>query len=260
MNDLQHTDIPKSSHNRAEIVLAPLLFLSSIITAFALAWVILAPVDFLYSVWHDHGGIKEGIEKYGPKNRYKSGFEQTSREQRLEMFHEINLAIHLSGKGLADISYETQGSQGVQRLLREPEVVHLQDVAHLINTLAWIAGGNFLFLAAIVWYALRSNRSAFAFKRQLFGLGSLVVATIVVLVAFGPSQVFNQLHIWVFPAENQWFFYYQESLMSTMMLAPQLFAWIGGTLAVVAVVFYVLWIVGMNYYIAASESKKQEKR
>jgi hypothetical protein len=51
------------------------------------------------------------------------------------------------------------------------------------------------------------------------------------LLIAGPTQVFYQFHLWIFPADHQWFFYWQDSLMSTLMKAPVLF---GGIAAVIA--------------------------
>ena len=54
--------------------------------------------------------------------------------------------------------------------------------------------------------------------------------------------MFYQFHIWLFPADHEWFFYWQDSLMSTLMKAPVLFGGIavvlvGGTL-VLTPLFY----------------------
>jgi hypothetical protein len=48
------------------------------------------------------------------------------------------------------------------------------------------------------------------------------------------------MHVWVFPADHQWFFYYQDSLMSTLMKAPYLFGYIAVALVALATVFLAL--------------------
>ena len=53
------------------------------------------------------------------------------------------------------------------------------------------------------------------------------------LVIVGPKKLFYAFHIWVFPVEHQWFFYWEQSLMSTLMKAPDLF----GGIAVALVMF-----------------------
>ena len=218
------------------------LFYSAItlLLAFSLAWLVLMKMDFLYGIWHDHGGIKEGIEKYGPQNRFKRGFADTTRAHRLELFSEINTAVHRGGEGLEQIYYTSPVNAEPQTLLRVPEVVHLEDVAHLIDLLKPLP------LIALFCWLLWWGASIYwswptpSLRGQLAVLIALLLLAALILAAIGPEQVFNTLHIWVFPKEHQWFFYYQESLMSTMMLAPVLFGWIAASLVLVALAFYLL--------------------
>lgn len=211
---------------RFKSVFAVLFAVHSLLFALALGWCLLASVQFGYGFWHDHTGIKEAIEKYGPQNKYKQGFEHTTKEQRVALFSQINIAIHNSGDGLADITYETKSSGGPQQLLREPEVVHLQDVANLIDFFFIPLVYSLLAWPPIVLLAIKREWAP-RVKGQLLTLLGLGVGLSLILVLVGPEKVFNQLHIWVFPDEHQWFFYYQDSLMSTMMFAPNLFGWIG---------------------------------
>lgn len=211
---------------------------SSLILALSITWVLLAQAQFFYGVWHDIGGIKEGIAAYGPKNKYKEGFADTTRSQRIALFAEINQAIHHHGNGLSTIHYQTPTSNGDQYLLREPEVIHLRDVANLIDIMRWV-----VLLNAIVWLVLvvvtfKARKSYFGLKKQLPPMAFTLAVMVGILCLFGPEAVFNQLHIWVFPDDHAWFFYYQESLMSTMMLAPVLFGWIAATWLILAVMFF----------------------
>lgn len=208
--------------------------------ALSLAWGLMAKCDFFYSVWHDVGGIKEGIEKYGPTNRYKQGFADTTRKQRLQVFHEITIAIHNNGEGLRDIYYQSPTSIGEQQLLREPEVIHLQDVAKLLGVLMWLVLAVLILWPLMGYTYYRKFRCLPALNHQLFGLGGLLMLLAIILIAFGPEAVFNTLHIWVFPSDHAWFFYYQDSLMSTMMLAPVLFAWIAAAWVVISIAIFVL--------------------
>jgi uncharacterized membrane protein len=76
---------------------------------------------------------------------------------------------------------------------------------------------------------------------RLLGASLLATAAAVVAVlAIGARQVFYWLHELVFPPDHPWFFYYQDSLMSTMMKAPYLF----GAIAVV------LLLLGLAIYAA----------
>jgi uncharacterized membrane protein len=59
------------------------------------------------------------------------------------------------------------------------------------------------------------------------------------LLTVGFREVFYAFHEAIFPPDHQWFFYYQDSLMSTMMKAPFLFGYIAAALVALALVY--LW-------------------
>jgi hypothetical protein len=50
--------------------------------------------------------------------------------------------------------------------------------------------------------------------------------------------VFYALHDWIFPPDRPWFFYYQDSLLTTMMKAPDLFGAIAAEILAVALLLY----------------------
>jgi hypothetical protein len=56
----------------------------------------------------------------------------------------------------------------------------------------------------------------------LVPLAAIATATLLI----GPVKAFYWLHTLVFPPGHEWFFYYEDSLMSTMMKAPDLFGYI----------------------------------
>ena len=89
---------------------------------------------------------------------------------------------------------------------------------------------------------LRNRQQLPSVKQLLAGLLGLGVVVVAVLV-LGAEKVFYQFHVWIFPAGHQWFFYYEESLMSMMMKAPDLFGYIAIMLVVLAVIIQVglLW-------------------
>jgi len=70
----------------------------------------------------------------------------------------------------------------------------------------------------------------------IFAVLMVSLASAVFIV--GPKDVFYQMHIWVFPDNHQWFFYYQDSLMSTMMKAPDLFAGIAAQIVLLALLLF----------------------
>jgi uncharacterized membrane protein len=127
-------------------------------------------------------------------------------------------------------------------------VQHLRDVAHLIDSGRWA-----LAVAFLVWLPLAAGvarRPPPDWRRPALVAVTPLLAMVVWLLVSGPEAVFYQFHIWLFPADHEWFFYWQDSLMSTLMKAPVLFGGIavvlvGGTL-VLTPLFYRggLWLIG----------------
>lgn len=216
-------------------VLWPLFFLCHWLVSGFVAWHLLAQVDFAYPQAYQALDINAHIDTYGPQNRYKDDFAHTDKEQHLSLFHQINQAIHQNPDSLAEITYTPASGQTVT-LLRPPEVIHLQDVARLIDGV-YIAGWASLcvFIAATVM--LRWQKAPLPRPQNviLTFTGAIALGALVVFAA-GPKKVFYLLHTWVFPPEHPWFFYYQDSLMTTLMKAPDLFGFI-------AVLLLVLWTV-----------------
>lgn len=211
---------------------------SGLVVAFGLAWLVLAKLNFSYGVWHDYGGIGEAIDKYGPQNRYKQGFHLTSRDQRIELFHQINRAINNGGEGLRQITYKLPDSKP-QSLLREPEVVHLQDVANLVDV-----GRNFGLVVLFIWlmawlYFYWIKKPPPSLALQFLSIAAIIFVVGLIVLIIGPVEVFYQLHIWAFPDGHEWFFYYQDSLMSTMMHAPALFGFIAVEWLLLALMFFI---------------------
>lgn len=245
-------------NSKANILFSSVYGLNLFFVSLAVAWAVMFNFDFFYATWHDHGGIKEGIEEFAPQNRYKKGFEGTTRLQRVEIFHQINLAVHRGGEGLASITYQSPVSQGKQVLLREAEVIHLQDVARLIE--AFIVPVILIFLmwpASAIYYHKKSKHLP-SLPHQAIGFVGLLLAVGLCLLFFGSETVFNTLHIWIFPKDHEWFFYYQDSLMSTMMFAPLLFAWIAGAWVVLSVSIYFLINILLAKFCLLREARKRQ--
>jgi hypothetical protein len=220
-----------------------LLLPAAALASLWLAWRCLAMVDFLYPVFYEALDIHGHIQEFGPQNRYKSGFEDTTREERFRLFGAVVDAIHASGEGLEELSYHAPDGRAVDRLFRAPEVGHLHDVARLVGRIApvgWLA---------VAWVGLhlaliRVRRWRVPPLGRLLGASLLATAagTVAVLLA-GPRKLFQWFHEVAFPPDHPWFFYYQDSLMSTFMKAPDLFGAIAVALVALGLVFYaaVLW-------------------
>lgn len=221
-------------------VITFLYTLSSIFVALGISWAILIKANFFYSYWHEYGGIKETIEYFAPKNQHISGFELTTKEQRSNAFKEINYAVHFSSKNLKDIAFTTK-NKVPQLLLHKREIIHLQDVSNIINILFFLIIIFFLFWCLILIQIMKTDYPLPSIKNQaLIITASLVVLSLIIII-IGATDVFYWLHEVIFPQNNQWFFYYEDSLMSTLMSAPDLFGWIALEWLVLFVVcFYIL--------------------
>ncbi|MGB5249518.1 MAG: DUF1461 domain-containing protein [Gammaproteobacteria bacterium] len=213
-----------------------------------LAWRILAMADYLYPILYEPAGIGAHIDRFGPENRFRQGFEKTSREERQRLFSEIGQAIRMHGEGLESLSYHDAEGNKLGALLRPPEIVHLQDVARLVGRLE-TAGAAALFLLALQLVMLRRQRRSLpALSRMLMLTAAGVLLGALAILVIGPVKVFYALHHWVFPAEHQWFFFYQDSLMSTMMKAPDFFGYVAAALLSLAVLLLCVMLSAASRY------------
>jgi len=225
--------------------------LFGLISAFLFSWIVLAQVDFGYSGLYEVMDIKAHVKKFGPQNRFRRHFHLTTKDEHERLFSAINDAIHNDGKGLDKLAYHTPKGQKLNTLLRVPEVVHLKDVANLVNVFFWIGGLAFLlWLAATAYFFIKRIELPSVKIQSISILALCAVATVVTLI-IGPVTVFYAFHEWLFPENHQWFFYYQESLMTILMKAPFLFGYIAILLVVLALIVF----VGVNWMLARVERR-----
>lgn len=234
------------SHNNklitwpGNIVLVASVFYISMLAA----WFTLSAANFFYPLLHDMIGIQQTIEEYAPKNVYKKSFDATTPEQRSELFRHIVSAINNRGTGLDEIHYRDAQGNVIGRLLREPEIIHLQDVARLLAGLrqgAWIAGAALLVIFTI--YRLKGCNTPKPVK-LLTGTAVGVLAAALLVTLFDAKETFYHWHTIIFPQGHQWFFYYEESLMTMLMKAPDIFAWLAALLLTATlVIFYLLTLL-----------------
>jgi hypothetical protein len=215
-----------------------LLLPAAALASLWLAWVSLAMVDFLYPAWYRALDIHGHIERYAPQNRYREGFEQTTPVERKRIFGEVVDAIHDDGRGLADIRYHDSLGRDLGPVFHEAEIVHLQDVARLVSLLLPVGALAFGWTLVHLGLIRRFGWPVPSLARVVVATLATVAVGLAVLLGVGFRKVFYALHEAVFPPGHQWFFYYQDSLMSTMMKAPWLFAAIGAVLLAAAVLFY----------------------
>lgn len=210
-----------------------LFYLCQMLALALLAWHLLAQWSFAYRIGYQWVGIDKTIAQYAPLNRYRKDFEFTSAQEHWRLFAEITEAVQSGGKGLEQITYTLRNGQP-ETLMHAAEIVHLQDVAHLIDGFYRVGSVGWLVWLALLVVVYRRRLPLPAPRRVMQGwLAGVALLTMMVLLA-GPQKVFYWLHTQVFPPGHQWFFYYQDSLMTTLMKAPDIFAFI-------AVLLVLLW-------------------
>jgi hypothetical protein len=213
-----------TTQRRYRSLLWAILLLSALPASLLAGWQLLVSTDFLYPLWYQVIGIDRTIAEYGPKNRYRDHFELTTREERTRLFAAIVAGIHDGGQGLETLAYHDARGKAVAPLLRPPEITHLRDVARLVDGMYRLGiGAAMLWLVALVWlWRLRLPPPPLG--RYFAGLGLVAVLSMLAVIAIGTKKAFYTAHTLIFPAGHQWFFYYEESLMTMLMKAPDLFA------------------------------------
>jgi len=217
------------------------------------SWHLLAQVNFAYPLGYKLLHLENHIAEYAPLNRYKSGFEQTTEEEHWRLFGDITDGIQHHGNNLDKIYYQTTDGQKTQ-LLHEAELIHLHDVAHLIDTFYQVGIVCMILWAALLAVAYRQKIPVPSIKKILLGFLSGIVVLSLLVIAIGAKDVFYWFHVKIFPDNHQWFFYYQDSLMTTLMKAPDIFAFIALLLLCVWVLLWCgsLWLMATYFSRTAS--------
>jgi hypothetical protein len=215
-----------------------------------LSWQAFSLVDFGYSALYPLLNVPEMSKKYPPSNPdiNKRMFIFTEKSEHERLFGEIAHSINNKGVGLEDIKFQIPQTEQTFTLLNDEEILHLQDVA---NVVTWFKLSSYFFicLAVLSFILMIKNRVTPVRLRYAipFTFG-FIGAAVVAILLIGAKPVFYFLHEIVFK-ENKWFFFYQESLMTVVMHAPDIFAWISGILVVMALVFYCfLLFISRNAY------------
>lgn len=223
----------------------PLFFTCQLIALAWVSWHLLAQFHFTYPVGYQLLGLDKHIAEFAPLNRYKEDFEFTTTEDHWRLFGEISDAVQESGKGLREISYRL-GNGETTALMHEAEVIHLQDVANLIDVFYLTGTLCLLIWLGLIAYAHWKKLALPAIKKILLGFlaGFSAIAAIVFII--GPTAVFYWFHVQVFPDGHQWFFYYQDSLMTTLMKAPDIFAFIAALLFLLLIALWCASLYGIN--------------
>ena len=242
----------------------PLVFLGQLLATSLLAWHLLAQIDFAYPTGYKLLDMDKHIAEFAPLNRHIHGFQFTQPKDHWELFAQITDSVQHSGKGLAEISFSLPNNTKIP-LMHTAEIIHLQDVSNLINKF-YIAGSVGALLWIIFFWIAYCQTLAFPSTRNIvlgFCGGIFIVTSIILSV--GATKVFYWFHTKVFPDGHQWFFYYEDSLMTTLMKAPDIFAFIASLLLITLIILWGLSTFGMarllrNNVVAKVDVKMEDKK
>lgn len=201
------------------------LTVSLLITCVYMSWQILSQVNFLYGSIYQHNKLEAHINEFAPLNRNnKESFARTTNEERIRVFNDIAYEINSGGKGLSKISYTYPGSEAPTIFLIDEEKDHLLDVANLVGKLKPIGAAVATLLIifyGVCWYYKFSQyrylwRPAGVIS-SLLKILSITALLVGVTYLIGPQKTFYLLHEWAFSDKAQWYFYFEDSLMTTLM-------------------------------------------
>lgn len=206
----------------------------------------MAQVHFAYPLGYQLLNLQSHISEFAPLNRHKEDFEFVTKEDHWRLFGEISDAIQNKGKGLADIQYKLSNDQ-LTSLMHQDEIIHLQDVANLVDNFYKL---GYLSLAVwiVCWLIItRKKHQPPSSKKVISSFIGLILLSSIIVMLIGAKEVFYWLHVQVFPDDHQWFFYYQDSLMTTLMKAPDIFAFIVIFLMSLLIALWGFCTYGLNY-------------
>lgn len=226
----------------------PLFFTCQLLALALLSWHLLAQFHFGYPAGYQLLDLDKHIAEFAPLNRHKDDFEFTSAQEHWRLFGEISDAVQNSGAGLADISYRLKNGE-LTALMYAAEVIHLQDVANLIDGFYYLGTSALMLWFGLIALARQQQLRLPSLKKVLAGFCAGLASIGLLVLAIGPKAVFYWLHEQVFPEGHQWFFYYQDSLMTTLMKAPDIFAFITVLLIVLFIALWCASLYGINRWL-----------
>ncbi|WP_231370158.1 DUF1461 domain-containing protein [Thioalkalivibrio sp. ALE16] len=222
---------------------------ASLIASWFLTWKLLAAVGFAYPLWYDLLAIDETIATYAPHNEMRPGFERTERSDHERLFAAMADAIQKDPEAarstLESLTYPVPGMNPDPVLLTEPEIQHLVDVAVLVEhgeRIGWI---SLAVLVALLVLARAGRDPPPALGRTALGLVATTGAGVAAVLLIGPVRTFYALHEMLFPPDHPWFFWYEESLMSMLMQAPNLFGPVAATWGLLATLVLAGWFYAL---------------
>ena len=201
------------------------LTLALLVSCLYVSWQVLSQANFLYDQIYEHNNLEAHVNEFAPLNRNdKESFALTSKTERVQVFNDIAREINTGGGGLGSITYTPEGADAAKPFLVEAERDHLQDVANLVSSLKPI--GAFIASLLIAFYGFcwyyKVSRYQYFWRPSgvfvsLFQIAAVVALCVAITFALGPQQTFYLLHEWAFSDKAQWYFFFEDSLMTTLM-------------------------------------------
>ncbi|BFM07126.1 DUF1461 domain-containing protein [Halioxenophilus aromaticivorans] len=244
-------DQQTNSSTKLSVASVPFVFAGGIMILW-LSWQLLSMLNFTYPLWYRVLDIHSHIQTYAPQNNNKSGFEETTIQERYRLYYATVTAVNNDGEGLAQIRYRSPTGEFIDTLYTDAEVLHLQDVSNLITKFDYLAYVCVFIVVLytsrfIGWWGGRPIKPGW--RNVHYGFLATMVTLLLIVFIIGPQKVFYWMHEMVFPPDHPWFFYYQDSLMSTSMKAPDLFGALAVQWLMLTLMGYYLWIYGVSYVV-----------
>jgi len=184
--------------------------------------------------------LQGNVLEYAPKNTNgKEDFVYVSGPIQQKMFIQMLKAIEHDGEGLSEIVYPS-GYSSTKRFLTSEELAHLQDVSGVISLLKSFWKLMLVMLLLAVGLMFYGSYPPLYLSTILWSISLLSGALYIVAKVFGLVNIFYGVHKLIFPAGHKWFFYYEESLMSTLLRAPDSFLVFGIILGFFTLVSFVI--------------------
>jgi integral membrane protein (TIGR01906 family) len=216
-------------------------FLILIISLYV-SWNIASKNNFFYNTLYDRLDIDKHIKKYSIKNTdvQKRYFYFTDKKTHINIFHQIVNEINGDGENLDEISFNFKDKK--IKFLTNEEIIHLKDVVYLVKNFKYVI---FFVIFPVLFFILLimklKNIKFFGIFPNIFLFSGFLLTFLMIFNFIGFKKIFTYFHE-IFFKNSQWFFYYEDSLMTTLMKAPDIFFYISLILLVLTVTIHIFII------------------
>ncbi|PLX65916.1 MAG: hypothetical protein C0603_13150 [Denitrovibrio sp.] len=205
---------------------------------------------FFFPVIYELEDIRGNVFEYAPKNTAgKEDFVFVSSGAHLKIFGEMLRGVNNEGEGLDEITYRSNNVR--KKFLTSNELTHLQDVADMITMLKSFMKLILVLLVSVVGTMVVGRVYPFNLSRVLWSMGAFIAGLGLLINKYGFVKIFYFMHDATFPKNHEWFFYYEDSLMSTLLKAPDSFVPMGVVLGFCSLVSFIIMYAVVSKLIIA---------